>query len=186
MTYVSTFEVLSEYIVPPPLLPPGSTVPFVLKGYFLTLSRLAGDGHAGDLHVRLRFHPSVALPPVANLLVDEQTAAGGTKVLALNAQNEVTVQLPPGGTALAGIQPNFTNSTATGPLVATFGLRGYVSLAVVAPTPTGVYRLGLTPEIRAIFCTLQTTLKGPVPDFSEATDIAYALPTPQPLLILEH
>ena len=174
MTYVSTFEVLSEYIVPPPLLPPGSIVPFALKGYFLTLSRLAGDGHAGNLHIRLRFHPSVARGP------------GGTQVLALNAQNEITVQLPPGGTLLAGLQPNFTNSTATGPLVATFGLRGYVSLAVVAPTPTGVYRLGLTPEIRAIFCTLQATPQGPVPDFSEATDIAYALPTPQPLLILEH
>lgn len=186
MSYISTFEVLSEFIVPPPLLPPGSTVPFALKGYFLSLSRLAGDGHAGDLHLRLRFHPSVAFPPPANLLVDEQTAAGGTSLLALNAQNEVTVKIPPGGTVLAGLQPNFTNSGPSGPLVATFGIRGYVSLAAVAPTPPGVYRVGLTPECRAIFCTLQATAAGPVPDFSEATDIAYALPTPQPLLILEH
>jgi hypothetical protein len=186
MPYVSAFEVISEFVVPPALLPPGAVVPFALKGYFVHVSRLAGDGHAGDLHVRLTYHPSVPFPPAANILVDAQTAGGGTTVLALGPANDVEVVIPPGKSVLVGVQPNFTNTSPTGPLVNTFGVRGYVTLEPVAPSPKGFYKLGVSPESRAIFCTLEFAGGHPVADFSDASDIAYALPTPQTLLVVEH
>jgi hypothetical protein len=186
MPYLSEFEILSEYIVPPALLPPGATVPFALKGYFVQLSRLAGDGHAGNLVIQLTFFPTAPFPPAANILVDEQSAAGGTNVLALNPQNQVQVAIPPGKTVLVGIQPNFTDSTSTGPLVTPFASRGYVTFEAVAPSPAGFYQLGIAPESRAVFCILQAGTSGPVPDFSAASDIAYPLPTPSSIVVVSH
>jgi hypothetical protein len=160
MTYLSEFEVLSHYIVPPALLPPGASVPFRFTGYFVALARLVDDAVAGDLRIRLRFAPSAPFPAATKIIVDEQTAGASTSVLALDAQNEVDLVIPPRKTILVGIAPNVSTATVTGPLAAPFGIRGYVTLRTIPPSATSVYRIGVLPEHRPPCSSGQATATG--------------------------
>lgn len=182
MQYLSEFEILSEPIVPPALLPPGVSVPFVAQGYFVLISRLPDD-IAGDLAVRLLFFPSVPFPPAANLLVDYEDGNGVNQLVAL-AANSVDVPIGSGKTVLVGIQPNITNSDPSGPLAdGQFGARGYVMIDSAAPSAQGVYQLALVPEIRATFFTLGQAGGVPAPDLTSAAEVAYVLPSPSGGLI---
>lgn len=185
MQYLSEFEILSEPIVPPPLAP-GATLPFVAQGYFLLVSRLP-DSNPGDLLLELTFNPTVPFPPASFLLVDYEDENGANQVTALAADNSVTFAIGSGKTVLFGIQPNVLNTAADGPLgTGGFGARGYV-LIDTAPNKSaaaGTYQLAVVPEIRATFFSVTTTNGTPAPNFSGASEVAYVLPTPDPLIML--
>lgn len=176
MEYLSEFEILSQPIVPLQLAP-GIMVPFVAQGYFLLISRLP-DGIAGDLVVRLSFFPSAGFPPAASLLVDLEDGAGNNHLTALAADNSVTFPIGSGKTVLFGVQPNVVNTAADGPLgTGTFGARGYVLIEAATGSAAGNFQLAAVPQTRATFFSVGLIDGLPAPDFTGASEVAYALPT---------
>ena len=184
MQYLSEFEILSEPIVPPNLLPPGVAVPFVAQGYFVLITRLP-DNVAGNLTVELGFNPSSAFPAGTGfLLVDYEDGSGGNNVISLSATDTVSLPIGSGQTILFGIQPDVVNTAAAGPLgTGALGVRGYVTIGAAGPAAGGTFQLAVVPEIRATFFSVGTANNLPAPDFSGASQVAYVLPTAAAALI---
>jgi hypothetical protein len=190
--YLSEFEILSQSIVPPQAnVPPAIPLPFVNQGYFLLVTRLP-DGIPGDLNVRLAFFPSIPFANTAFLLVDLQDEMGNTELpipfpTAPAADGSYTASFPVGAnrTVLFGIQPNTVDLAANGPLgTGVFGSRGYVTIDADAGSAQGSYQLAAVPEIRASFFTVTLDAQGvPTPDFTGASEVAYALPTASAALL---
>jgi len=190
MQYLSEFEILSQPIVPPSKLPPGVSVPFVAQGYFVLITRLP-DTVAGNLTVTLGFNPSVPLPTGNDsskgnpfLLVDYEGGDGTNTFLPPSTSNTYSVNIGSGQTVLFGIQPDVVNTDADGPLgTGTFGARGYVTISATGPAAGGTFQLAVVPEIRATFFSVGQAGGLPVPDFAQASQVAYVLPTSAAALI---
>jgi len=116
--------------------------------------------------------------------VDYEGGDGTNTFLPPSASNTYSVNIGSGQTVLFGIQPDVVNTDADGPLgTGTFGARGYVTISATGPAAGGTFQLAVVPEIRATFFSVGQAGGLPVPDFAQASQVAYVLPTSAAALI---